>query len=408
MWATTRSPSATKARRSKRQSGKAAVHSSAMARVPVGSQGNVPPLTASVAPSAIRSSKRSKSRSFQAATKDRTISLFLSWSVVMEPGIPGAGRKFANFSAAGSILVAMEERSMDDAALATLARGGDAEALAGLLERYRPSLYAAAVRLLRDRDEAHDAVQETYLVALAKLDGLRDPAAVGGWLHAVLRNACVRRLRDRREAPAETVDPRAPAPGPEEVLDGHALADWLWAALARLSPEERVTVVLRHFTRCQSYGAVAAVTGVPVGTVRSRLHRARSELAATLRGTLAASPLSHATPERARRAEWEHFYAELHQAPLPRTYRDTYAPDVEVTDRAGAWSGVEAWSAHERDAIDLGVRATIVGLVAGPDHTILEIDFTNPAWADDHCPPRSTFVHRLGAGRSRRLDIHYV
>jgi len=56
----------------------------------------------------------------------------------------------------------------------------------------------------------------------------------------------------------------------------------------------------------------------------------------------------------------------------------------------------------------LGVRAQIVGIWAGSDLTILEIDFTNPAWAAGHCPPRSTFVHRLADGRSKRLDIHYV
>jgi RNA polymerase sigma-70 factor (ECF subfamily) len=305
----------------------------------------------------------------------------------------------------------MVDRSLDDAGLATLALGGDVEALAGLFERYRPSLYAAAVRILRDRDDALDAVQETFLTALVRLHSLRDPGAVGGWLHAVLRNACLIQLRSgRRDVRGEPppVDLASLAAGPDEVLDRHALRDWLWAALARLGPDERVTVVLRHFTRCDSYAAIAAVTGVPVGTVRSRLARARSQLAASLRGSLASSPLSSAGLERARLAEWEHFYAELHDAPLPRTYWDTYAPDVVVTDHVGAWAGVEDWSAHEREAIQLGVRATIVGLVAGPDHTILEIDFSNPDWSPDHCPPRSTFVHRLAAGRSRRLDIHYV
>jgi RNA polymerase sigma-70 factor (ECF subfamily) len=302
----------------------------------------------------------------------------------------------------------MEDRSLDDRALAALALAGDVEALAGLFERYRPSLYAAAIRILRNRDDALDAVQETYLTALVRLDGLRDPAAVAGWLHTVLRNTCLLRLRHgRRETPADDIEPPA-APGPDEALDRHALRDWLWAALDRLSPEERLTLTLRHFARCHSYQAIAKVTGVPVGTVRSRLSRARSQLTTGLRDTLAASPLSHAALERTRRAQWEHFYAEVHRAPRPRTYRDTYTPDVQVTDNVGAWAGIEDWSAHEREAIQLGVRATIVGLVAGPDQTILEIDFANPDWANDHCPPRSTFVHRLSAGRSRRLDIHYV
>jgi hypothetical protein len=118
--------------------------------------------------------------------------------------------------------------------------------------------------------------------------------------------------------------------------------------------------------------------------------------------------LSQAERDRQQAAEWTHFYTELHDAPEPHTYRHAYAPDVEVTDGIGTWRGLAAWSAHEREAITLGVRATIVGVVAGAGVTVLEIDFRNPASAADHCPPRSTFVHRLVDGRSRRLDIHYV
>ena len=296
-----------------------------------------------------------------------------------------------------------------DAELAALARAGEVEALAVLLERYRPSLYAAAIRLLRDRDDALDAVQDTCVVALARLGVLRDPQAVGGWLHTVLRNTCLMRLRSsHRERPLEQVVIPALAPGPEEVLDEHVLRDWIWAALGTLSPDDRLTVMLRYFSRCRGYQAIAAVTGVPVGTVRSRLNRARSRLGAALLHTAEGGALSQASLEAERRVQWEHFYAELHKAPVPRTYRDTYAAGVEVRDTAGCWSGIDAWSAHEREAIVLGVRARVVGVWASSDLTILEIDFTNPARAPDHCPPRSTFVHHLADGRSERLDIHYV
>lgn len=168
-----------------------------------------------------------------------------------------------------------------------------------------------------------------------------------------------------------------------------------------------MTVVLRYFTRCDSYEAIAAVTGVPIGTVRSRLHRSRALLGDRLLHAVdAAAP--HAARTRQQGAEWQGFYDALHDAPVPRTYRDRYAPDVEVADGVGSWRGIDEWSAHEREAIALGVRADIVGIVAGADVTVLEIDFVNPTWASDHCPPRSTFVHHLSSGRSRRLDIHYV
>jgi Sigma-70, region 4 len=137
----------------------------------------------------------------------------------------------------------------------------------------------------------------------------------------VLRNACLMRLRgDHHERRLQQAQVPALAPGPEDILEEHALCDWVWAALDALSPDDRLTVMLRYFSRCRSYHAIAAVTGVPVGTV----------------------------------------------------------------------------------------RAKIVGVWASSDLTILEIDFINPAWAADHCPPRSTFVHHLTDGRSKRLDIHYV
>jgi RNA polymerase sigma-70 factor (ECF subfamily) len=303
----------------------------------------------------------------------------------------------------------MDEVSVSDATLVRRARAGEVEALACLLERHRPSLYAAAIGLLRNRDDALDAVQETFVIAVTKIGTLRDPAAVGGWLYRVLRNTCLMRLRRRgRETPAPDVDVPGYVPEPEEMIDQLALRDWVWSAINALTPDDRLTVMLRYFSRCHSYDAIASVTAVPVGTIRSRLHRARSQIGRALHAAVPDSALALIQLQRSRSSDWEGFYAELHEAPVPSTYRDRYAADVEVTDRTGRWQGVDAWSAHEREAIEIGVRANIVGLVASRDVTVLDIDFINPSWADDHCPPRSTFVHHLAEGRSRRLQIHYV
>jgi RNA polymerase sigma-70 factor (ECF subfamily) len=232
---------------------------------------------------------------------------------------------------------------------------------------------------------------------------------VGGWLHRVVRNACLMRIRrNTREMLSDDVDGPVLGHTPEDVIDQLVLRDWLWAAINTLTPDDRVTVMLRYFSRCQSYEAIGSVTGVPVGTVRSRLHRVRSQLGGALRKKAVDAAFSHVDLERIRRAEWEGFYSALHESPVPRTYRDAYAPDVQVSDRVGRWRGIEEWSAHEREAIEIGVRANIIGLAASRDFTVLDIDFTNPAWADDHCPPHSTFVHHLAAGRSRRLEIHHV
>jgi RNA polymerase sigma-70 factor (ECF subfamily) len=296
---------------------------------------------------------------------------------------------------------------MTDTELGSLACAGDVRALAALLERCRPSLYGVAVGLLGNRADALDAVQDTCLTALVRLGDLRDAAAARAWLHAVLRNVCLMRIRQRREHPSESVEIRTTMPGPEQLLEEHVMRDWVWQALDMLPPDERVTVLLRYFTRCTGYEAIARVTAVPVGTVRSRLNRARSRLADALMATVAGTTASRADIEAAQRKHWETFYRALHEHPLPRTYKDVYAPDIDVRDAAGHWAGIREWSAHERKAIALGVRATIVGVLAGRDVTVLEIDFTNPAAQPDHCPPQATFVHGLDQGRSRHLRIHY-
>jgi RNA polymerase sigma-70 factor (ECF subfamily) len=295
-----------------------------------------------------------------------------------------------------------------DEELARRASDGDLAALAHVLDRYRPSLYAAAIQLLRNREDARDAVQETSVIALARIGSLRDPAAVGSWLHRVLRNVCLMQLRSASRVSTDVELAVAEAPSMEEALEHAVLRDWVWAAIDELSAEERATTILRHFSRTSSYEGIAAVTDVPVGTVRSRLNRARSLLAAKLQREARESFSSRERLESARRSEWEGFYAELHEKPTRRTYRSTYAADVMVSDRNGRWRGVREWSDHEREAIALGVRARILDLVAARDITVIEIDFTNPDRAAGHCPPRSTFVHRLTDGRSRRLDIHYV
>jgi RNA polymerase sigma-70 factor (ECF subfamily) len=246
------------------------------------------------------------------------------------------------------------------------------------------------------------------VVALLRLNELRDAGSVRAWLHTVLRNECLMRMRGRRDVPSEREDWFGVVPGPEDAIEEQAMRDWVWQALGELNPDERLTIMLRHFSRCTSYEAIARIAAVPVGTVRSRLNRARTRLADRLIATtVAGTSACHAALEMAQRERWERFYQVLQERPGPQTYRDVYASDVEVRDTTGHWSGIAEWSAHERTAIAVGVRARIVALLASPDITIVEIDFDNPDHWPDHCPRHATFVHRFSQGRSRHLTIHY-
>jgi RNA polymerase sigma-70 factor (ECF subfamily) len=220
---------------------------------------------------------------------------------------------------------------MGDAELVALAQRGELTALATVFERHRPSLYAAAIGLLRDRDEAADAVQDTFVTALTKISSLQDPAAIRSWLRTVLQNACLMRLRQRRPVlMAEVPDRVDGAVDLERFVEQRAARDVVWSGVDSLSEEERVTLVLRHFSRCASYQAIAEVTGVPVGTVRSRLHRAHQRLADELVTRECVPPHDQGHLECQRRAQWEVFYEGVLQAPEPRTYRPLFHDDVQV------------------------------------------------------------------------------
>ena len=163
---------------------------------------------------------------------------------------------------------------LSDVELARAAQNGDAASLGVLLERHDASLYALALRIIGRGPEAQDAVQDTFLIALSSIDRLREPEAVGGWLRGILRNVCLRRLRERRgeisldERAQKNVEERSFEPSAEEYIDRLALREWVWAALYELPEVLRVTAMLRYFGSYSSYEEISAILDVPLGTVR--------------------------------------------------------------------------------------------------------------------------------------------
>jgi RNA polymerase sigma-70 factor (ECF subfamily) len=155
----------------------------------------------------------------------------------------------------------------------------DADFAAALLP-HLDAAFTLARWLLRDRAAAEDAVQEGVLRALTYAASHRgdNPRA---WLLRIVRNAAHDRLardRGRREQPLEDAEAlHDPAPDPEAALAGREGADRLTAALAALPAELRECIVLRELEDL-SYRDIARITDVPVGTVMSRLFRARQAL----------------------------------------------------------------------------------------------------------------------------------
>src|SRR5919112_1152178 len=201
---------------------------------------------------------------------------------------------------------------LSDSELARAAQGGDAASLGILLERHRAPLHALALRFLGHGPDAQDAVQDAFLIALRTIERLREPEAVGGWLRGILRNVCLRRLRETRgevsldERAQQNVEERSFEPSAEEYIDRLALREWVWAALYELPEVLRVTAMLRYFSSYSSYEEISAVLGVPVGTVRSRLNQVKVKLAEAL---LKTAGLEHDEARRLAESQTRFFTA---------------------------------------------------------------------------------------------------
>jgi RNA polymerase sigma-70 factor, ECF subfamily len=161
------------------------------------------------------------------------------------------------------------------------ARQGDHEAFADLLDARLARLDAAARLILRDAELARDAVQEAMIRAWRDLPGLRDPDRFDAWLHRLLVNACLDLVRRRKRRVIEVeLTPIDVAPTRDIASD---LADrqLLDQALAGLSPAHRAVVAL-HYLLGMPLPDVAASLGIPIGTVKSRLHYALDAMRTTV------------------------------------------------------------------------------------------------------------------------------
>src|SRR5688572_5732421 len=181
--------------------------------------------------------------------------------------------------------------SSDRDLMARLA-AGDTEALAPLMERHHVRIYRIALSYLRDRDEAQDAVQETFVKAYqgaARYDG---SAEVLPWLAKIAVNHsidCYRRGRRRLRSETPLDDEEhgqripAPAPSPERTAMDHEAGERISAALGVLPERQRAVVVLRLY-QDMNLEDIARALDMSLGTVKSSLHRALRRMRVTLEG----------------------------------------------------------------------------------------------------------------------------
>jgi RNA polymerase sigma-70 factor (ECF subfamily) len=189
----------------------------------------------------------------------------------------------------------------DDASLIDATLAGDTAAFGTLVTRYQDRLFNALLRVLGSAEDARDMVQEAFVQAFLKLELFRGSSAFYTWLYRIAFNLAMSHTRRRR--PTQSLDtaksrfggePADGQPTPEANLAQRETVQMVHAAMERLSAEYRQILVLREIEECR-YEQIADILELPIGTVRSRLFRARLELRNQLMPMM-----SHAEMDRAK------------------------------------------------------------------------------------------------------------
>ena len=186
---------------------------------------------------------------------------------------------------------------LSDQEVVLLARSGREAAYRELIRRYERPIFALLFRMVRDRELAEDLAQETFVKALNAIESYRPEFKFSSWIFKIANNAAIDHLR-RRELDTLSLDgsPHAATPeamqatalqigarqeSPLDAVEAKELGGAIEAAIGRLRPEYRSCILLRH-VEGRAYEEIAEMLDLPLGTVKTYIHRARNELRQTL------------------------------------------------------------------------------------------------------------------------------
>ena len=187
--------------------------------------------------------------------------------------------------------LALENRP--DADVVSLAQQGREEAFREIIRRYERPVFSLVYRMVRDREVAEDLSQEAFIKVLNHIDKYRPEFKLSSWLFKIANNVAIDHLRKRQlntvsidgspyaatisEVDATRFDVESGGEDPLEELEARELGSAIERAIAKLRPEYRSCIMLRH-VEGRSYEEIAATLDLPLGTVKTYIHRARHEL----------------------------------------------------------------------------------------------------------------------------------
>ena len=187
---------------------------------------------------------------------------------------------------------AQSHHTYSDEDLVSDFRRGDRRAFDALVIRYQDKAFRFCLRYMGNRERAEEVAQETFVRVYRNLGSFRGDSSFSSWFYAVMHNHCRNRVKaatrrkerqhDSIDAPRSEEDPRGMelpdrGPGPEGLVGARERRGLIETAMAHLEPEQRALLILRELEG-QSYEEISDALDVPLGTVKSRIYRARQAL----------------------------------------------------------------------------------------------------------------------------------
>ena len=195
--------------------------------------------------------------------------------------------------------MSLDLANLPDADVVALAQQGREPAYRELLRRYERPVFSLIFRMVRDRETAEDLAQETFIKVLNHIDRYRPEFKFSSWLFKIANNITIDHLRRRHldtisiegspdavtgeSMRATAVTVKSAGESPLEEMESKELGAAIEAAIAKLRPEYRACIILRH-VEDYSYDEIAEIVKLPLGTVKTYIHRARQELREHLEG----------------------------------------------------------------------------------------------------------------------------
>ena len=193
----------------------------------------------------------------------------------------------------------LDLRNLPDADLVSLAQEGREAAYRELVQRYERPVFSLIFRMVRDRETAEDLAQDTFIKVLNHIDKYRPEFKLSSWLFKIANNVAIDHLRKRHldtisidgsphamsaaEVEATSFDVVARQESALDEMQAKELGSAIERAIQRLRPEYRSCIMLRH-VEGRSYEEIAATLDLPLGTVKTYIHRARHQLRDALEG----------------------------------------------------------------------------------------------------------------------------